>query len=318
MIAIRQYNALWPAQQYCNLLTATFLPSTKISSEDVENYCPHTSIRTDHTDERPEKGILPLPPVATLRSHRSYGGSTLCQSIGGDGCDSLSTITTTNSILSCADSDTTSMADGLDIGQLRRRELADENQLAGHKLTDGRIPGEARILCAGSGAVAWGRQTAVENPLSTVVILEEEPYSTYLPRNCTMEGGDIIEYPRKDWDYVFIRNYRAVTDWKQYLSHLRSILQPGGQIELVDVHNAAAAICTCAQHPTEWAKAKAKRCGTCFKYPSVKARGNMLRAYGFSELTVVYHNRPRRTQRKALVSSVAILGKACGGADSDC
>ncbi|KAG9249591.1 uncharacterized protein F5Z01DRAFT_474590 [Emericellopsis atlantica] len=183
-------------------------------------------------------------------------------------------------------------------------------RLAGNKFRDSCIPGKVRILCAGSGAVDWGRQIAVENPLSMVVILEKEPFSSHLPRNCTVEEGDIIEYPRKGWDYVFIRNYRVVTDWTQYFSHLHSITEPGGRIELVDVDDAPEAICTCAQQPTDWTRAKSKKCGICLRYPSVQTRRNMLGVSGFSDLAVVYHNRPRRAQRKAVVSSVAIMGKA--------
>ncbi|KAG9252583.1 uncharacterized protein F5Z01DRAFT_638086 [Emericellopsis atlantica] len=209
------------------------------------------------------------------------------------------------------------MADDLDVEQLRRRELADENQLAGNKLRDSCISGKVRILCAGSGAVGWGRQIAVENPLSMVVILGKEPFSSYLPRNCTVEEGDIIDYPRKGWDYVFIRNYRIVANWTQYFSHLHSITKPGGQIELVDVDNASKAICTCAQQPTDWTTAKSMKCSTCLRYPSVQTRRNMLGASGFSDLAVVYHNRPRMAQRKAVVSSVAIMGKAYHGAGID-
>jgi hypothetical protein len=187
-------------------------------------------------------------------------------------------------------------------------------RLAGNKLSDSNIPTRARILCAGSGAVAWGREIAMNDPLSEVVVLTTEPYSTYLPKNCTVEEGNIVEYDQDGWDHVFIRNNRAVAHWGRYLIHLNNITRPGGRIELVDIDDKKGAVCTCAKHPSQWARAKRNRCRTCLEFPSVKARKDTLKASGFSELNIVYHGRMRRTRDGTMVYSASIISTACSNA----
>ena len=161
---------------------------------------------------------------------------------------------------------------------------------------------------------------AMDNPLSTIVVLDEEPYCRYLPPNCSIEIGNIAEYPQNSrWDYLFVRNIRSVSNWGAYFDHLHGMLRPGGHIELVDIDDAYDVVCTCPQ-VGKWAKtnssagtskgtskgtrasAQANRCSACASFPSAKRRRDLLRESGFCKLTITYHARPWRVTDGAKLS----------------
>ena len=154
--------------------------------------------------------------------------------------------------------------------------------------------------------------------MSTIVVLDKEPISAYLPPNCTIEVGNIVEYPQNSrWDYLFIRNLRGISDWGAYFDHLRGMLRREGHIELVDIDDAYDVVCTCPQLG-EWAKtrnstgtskwtgawksAQANICTSCASFPSATTRRDLLRESGFCKLTVTYHARPWRVTDGAKLS----------------
>ena len=161
-------------------------------------------------------------------------------------------------------------------------------------------------------------EVALKYPRSKVVILDKEPYSRYLPPNCTTEAGDIAEYPRNFfWDYVYVRNLRGIGDCGAYFDRLRGIVRSEGHIELVDIDDAYDVVCTCSQLG-DWVKIStpgwtsksinafklghASRCQICASFPTARRRRDLLRQSGFCKLTITYHARPGLTMHRAKIS----------------
>lgn len=132
------------------------------------------------------------------------------------------------------------------------------------------------------------------HPLAEVIVLEPNPFARLAPQNCHFEKGDIETYAPIDeegpkFDYIFLRNVRFVSDWPKLLLHLKSLLDPDGLLELMDVQTRGYTLCTC-ETPMQWHANP--ECRKCLVFPKSDDRRKLVEMAGFPEIVTHSPNRP--------------------------